>query len=242
MPPTAQASSAPIVVLVDAARLPMVKAYEKANPSVKIDLVTFDGGANGDGSIESKVALLQPGRPRVAGHRLLRARQTTSRSSALPPFNFPAVLNQGPRPKLASSRVTDRARWPPAWSAANLSACATTIAFDVLWVNVPLMKQWGYTRPHDLAAVAGDRRGRGQEPPRLHHRHASATPLTTSIYLQAAQCPVNDDDQPVHGGRQPERPSLHRDGRVARPAAGGRCALAAYVFASTFRSRTPARC
>ncbi len=47
----AQASSAPIVVWVDAARVPQVKAYEKANPSVKIDLVTFDGGDNGSGSI-----------------------------------------------------------------------------------------------------------------------------------------------------------------------------------------------
>ena len=41
-------------------RLPafrMVKAYEKAHPSVKLDIVTCDAGANGAGSIESKVAL-----------------------------------------------------------------------------------------------------------------------------------------------------------------------------------------
>jgi multiple sugar transport system substrate-binding protein len=56
-PRATHSSAKPIVVWVDAARLTMVKAYEKANPGIKIDTVTFDGGANGSGSIESKVAL-----------------------------------------------------------------------------------------------------------------------------------------------------------------------------------------
>src|SRR5271157_4881190 len=55
--PHPSATKKPIVVWVDASRLPMVKAYEKAHPSLKLDVVTFDGGANGSGSIESKVAL-----------------------------------------------------------------------------------------------------------------------------------------------------------------------------------------
>ena len=77
----AQASQAPIVVLVDSLRLPMVKAYEKANPSVKLDVELGDAGANGDGSIESKVALAN----RV-GHGWRTSsfppRQTTSKSWA----------------------------------------------------------------------------------------------------------------------------------------------------------------
>src|SRR5208282_2893652 len=90
----AQASSAPIVVWVDAARVPQVKAYEKANPSVKIDLVTFDGGDNGSGSIESKVSLFN----RV-GHGwpdiVFSGEANDVQKLGLPPFSFPEVLNQG---------------------------------------------------------------------------------------------------------------------------------------------------
>ena len=37
--------------------MPFVKAYEKAFPNVKIDLVTYDGDANGDGTMQTKTAL-----------------------------------------------------------------------------------------------------------------------------------------------------------------------------------------
>src|ERR1700722_14876452 len=37
------AAQQPLVVWVDATRVPFVKAYEKAFPNVKIDLVTYDG-------------------------------------------------------------------------------------------------------------------------------------------------------------------------------------------------------
>ena len=82
------------LIWVDAARVPQVKAYEKAFPNVKVDLVTFDAGANGSGSIESKVALFN----RV-GHGwpdiVFSGEANDVQKLGVAPFNFPAVLNQG---------------------------------------------------------------------------------------------------------------------------------------------------
>jgi len=53
----AAGTTQPLVVWVDSTRVPFVKAYEKAFPNVKIDLVTYDGDANGDGTMQTKTAL-----------------------------------------------------------------------------------------------------------------------------------------------------------------------------------------
>src|SRR4051794_19128626 len=50
-------SKAGITVWVDAARLPVAKAYQKANPDVKMDVVTFDGDGNGATTLQSKIQL-----------------------------------------------------------------------------------------------------------------------------------------------------------------------------------------
>ncbi len=120
----AQASQAPIVVLVDSLRLPMVKAYEKANPSVKLDVELGDAGANGDGSIESKVALAN----RV-GHGwpdiVFSAEANDVQKLGAPPFNFPAVLNHGLVPSSVINNYATGAL-TRAWSAASSNASATT--------------------------------------------------------------------------------------------------------------------
>ena len=50
-------TSGPLTVWVDSTRVPAVQAYEKAHPNVKIDMVTYDGDANGDGTMQTKTAL-----------------------------------------------------------------------------------------------------------------------------------------------------------------------------------------
>jgi hypothetical protein len=106
--PHPQSRQAPITVLVDSLRLPMVKAYEKANPSVKLDVELGDAGANGDGSIESKVALAN----RV-GHGwpdiIFSAEANDVQKLGVAPFNFPAVLNQG---RLLPRGLTKHSTWP----------------------------------------------------------------------------------------------------------------------------------
>ena len=96
----AQASQAPIVIWVDAARVPQVKAYEKANPSVKLDVVTFDAGANGSGQHREQGRPVQPGRPRLAGHCLFCRGER--RPKARPPaVQFPG----GAQPREAPARA-----------------------------------------------------------------------------------------------------------------------------------------
>ena len=120
-PPARNRSS----VWADSLRLPMVKAYEKANPSVKLDVMTYDGDANGDGSLESKVALFNRighGWPDI----VCPPRQNDVQTLGAAPFNFPATLNNGLVPT-SISRITRRERWPRATSASNSSVSATTL-------------------------------------------------------------------------------------------------------------------
>jgi multiple sugar transport system substrate-binding protein len=133
---------APITVWVDGTRLPMVKAWEKANPSVKLNVVTFDGGANGSGSIESKIALFN----RV-GHGwpdiVFSTEQNDVQTLGAAPFNFPAVLNNGLVPKSVINNYATGAL-SPCYIGNKLECLRNDLAFDVLWVDAPLMKQFGY--------------------------------------------------------------------------------------------------
>ena len=50
-------TSGPLTVWVDSTRVPAVQAYEKAHPNVKIDMVTYDGDANGSNTLQTKIDL-----------------------------------------------------------------------------------------------------------------------------------------------------------------------------------------
>ena len=191
--PRAAASTQPIVVWVDAPRLPMVKAWEKANPTVKLDVVTFDGGANGSGSIESKVALFN----RV-GHGwpdiIFSTEQNDVQKLGLPPFNFPAVLNKGLVPASVLNNYATGAL-APCYVGTKLECLRNDLAFDVLWVNMPLMKQFGYTAPttwQQWQAI-------GEEVAKAHPGYivgALGDSYDDAVYLQATQCHMNDITAP----------------------------------------------
>jgi len=73
----------------------------------------------------------------------------------------------------------------------KLECLRNDLAFDVLWVNVPLMKQFGYTVPTTWQQWQTIGRERGCEPPGLYHRRARDS-YSDAVYLQAAQCHLND--------------------------------------------------
>ncbi len=52
-----QDPSSAITVWVDSSREPIAKAFETANPDVKLNIETYDGGSGGSGSFQQKVAL-----------------------------------------------------------------------------------------------------------------------------------------------------------------------------------------
>ena len=142
-----QATQSSLTIWVDAARVPQVKAYEKAFPKVKVNLVTFDAGANGSGSIESKVALFN----RV-GHGwpdiVFSAEANDVQKLGVAPFNFPAVLNtDGLLPEWPAQELRCGSPITRATSVASSSACATIWPSTCCGSTSPLMKQFGYTVP-----------------------------------------------------------------------------------------------
>ena len=140
------AASQSLSIWTDAARLPMVKLYAKTHPNVKVNITTFDGGANGDGSVEAKVALFN----RI-GHGwpdIIFSEETNDvQRLAAPQFQkFAAVLNKGLVPKSVLDNYAPGAL-SPCMVGGKLECLRNDLAFDVLWANVPLMKKWGYSVP-----------------------------------------------------------------------------------------------
>ena len=50
-------TSGPLTVWVDSTRVPAAQAYQKAHPNVKLNIVTYDGDANGSNTLQTKVSL-----------------------------------------------------------------------------------------------------------------------------------------------------------------------------------------
>ena len=74
-PEAAQSSSATITVWVDSDRVAAANAFKKANPDVPINVVTYDGSANGSNSFKTKIGLIDRAGQRLARRRLLHPEQ-----------------------------------------------------------------------------------------------------------------------------------------------------------------------
>ena len=233
--PRTAASAQPIVIWVDAPRLPMIKAWEKANPTVKLDVVTFDGGANGSGSIESKVSLFN----RV-GHGwpdiIFSTEQNDVQKLGLPPFNFPAVLNRGLVPTSVLNGYATGAL-APCYIGGKLECLRNDLAFDVLWVNMPLMKQFGYTAPttwQQWQAI-------GEQVAKNHPGYivgALGDSYDDAVYFQAAQCHLNDITAPYTVLDNPSDPNCVSMAKLLDPLLkDGTVPATANVFGSTFAKK-----
>lgn len=224
-------SNKPIVVWVDAARLPMVKAYAKAHPSIKLDVVTFDGGANGSGSIESKVALFN----RV-GHGwpdiVFSTEQNDVQTLGASPFKFPATLNKGLVSTSILKKYTSGAL-APCYMGTKLECLRNDLAFDVLWVNVPLMKQFGYTIPTTWQQWQSI----GESVAANHPGYIIGTlgnSYDDAVYLQAAQCHMNDLINQYTVLDNPADPNCVKMANLLNPLLKDGSVPAVNVFSATF--------
>ena len=52
-----QVADSPITIWVDASREPLATAFKDANPDIEVNIETYDGGAGGSGTFQTKVAL-----------------------------------------------------------------------------------------------------------------------------------------------------------------------------------------
>ena len=166
----AQSKSAPITVWVDATRLAAAQAFQKANPDVKIKIVTYDGYANGSNSFKTKMSLFDQagtGWPDVvfttqnndAAWVARRHRQAGLRPA-----------RQGPGPAGDAGRV-HRGRAGPVHGRRQRLLPAQRPRPERALVQQDADGPVRLHRPDDLGGVPGARREGRQGAPRLHRRH-----------------------------------------------------------------------
>lgn len=230
-PRATHSSAKPISVWVDASRLPYVKAFEKANPSVKLAVTTFDGGANGSGSIESKVALFNrvgKGWPDI----VFSTEQNDVQTLGAAPFNFPATLNKGLVPASVLKNYTTGAL-SPCYIGTKLECLRNDLAFDVLWVDVPLMKKWHYKVPTTWQQWQTI----GESVAKHHPGYIIGTlgnSYDDAVYLQAAQCHMNDLINQYTVLDNPADPNCVKMANLLNPLLKDKSVPAVNVFSATF--------
>jgi ABC-type glycerol-3-phosphate transport system substrate-binding protein len=146
--PATQKDGSQITVWADSTRLPSVKAYQKANPDVKMKIVTYDGGADGSTYLQSKVQLFDrtgSGWPDVvfgSPTDVTWASEPT-KSGAQP---FAAPLDDKLVPKSTLDGFAKGSLAPCEFNG-HTYCLRNDIAQVVLWYNQSLMDKWGYQVP-----------------------------------------------------------------------------------------------
>ena len=227
----AAAKKPTITIWVDSTRVPQVKAYEKAHPTVKIDMVTYNGNANGSGSLQSRIALDN----RVGGgwpDIVFSEENNDAASLASSQFNYPAVLNNGTVP----SKVLG------GYAAGTLAGCTVNgkvyclrndLAMNLLFYNSALMTQFGYTVPTTWQGWAA----LGAEVATQHPGYIVGSVgdnWDDDIYLWPSECHVNDvikTDTIVINGADP---NCTRATQLIDPLVKDGSVTTDSVFSSTF--------
>jgi multiple sugar transport system substrate-binding protein len=180
-------SAGALTVWVDSTRAPAVQAYKKAHPGVKLDVVIYDGDANGSNTLQTKVDLYNrtgSGWPDVVFSAV------NSDASWAQPAGFTAPLDKGLIPASVLSQFSAGALAPCTLNG-TVYCLRNDLAPVVLWYNAPLMKQWGYQVPTTWAQYEQI----GQEVAKQHPGYivgAVGDSFVPEIYMWASQCQAND--------------------------------------------------
>jgi multiple sugar transport system substrate-binding protein len=132
-----------LTVWVDSTRVPAAKLYQKQHPEVKLDIVTYDGDANGSNYLRTKVSLFDrtgKGWPDVVFSS--QNNETTWTVDA----GFTAPLDKGLVPAATLGGWAKGANTPCTVNG-TLYCLRNDLAQTVLWYDAPLMKKWGYQVP-----------------------------------------------------------------------------------------------
>jgi len=180
-------TSGPLTVWVDSTRVPAAQAYQKAYPNVKLNIVTYDGDANGSNTLQTKVSLYDrtgSGWPDVVFSA------ENSEVSWTQPAGFTAPLNKGLIPNSVLSNFSPGALAPCTVNGA-VYCLRNDLAPTLLWYNAPLMKKWGYQVPTTWPQYEQI----GAEVAKQHPGYivgAAGDTFTPEIYMWASQCQAND--------------------------------------------------
>src|SRR5579884_3725685 len=132
-----------LTVWVDSTRLAAAQLYQKQHPGVKMDIVTYDGDANGSNYLQTKVSLFN--RTGSGWPDVVFSSQNNETTWAVP-AGFAAPLDKGLISQSTLSGFATGANAP--CTVNNTVYCLRNdLSQTVLWYNAALMKQWGYTVP-----------------------------------------------------------------------------------------------
>jgi ABC-type glycerol-3-phosphate transport system substrate-binding protein len=179
-------SAGALTVWVDSSRVPAAQAYAKANPNVKLNIVTYDGDANGSNTLQTKVDLFDrtgSGWPDVVFSA------ENNEVSWAQPAGFAAPLNKGLIPSSTLSQFSPGAL-DPCTVNGTVYCLRNDLAPTMLWYNAPLMKQWGYQVPTTWPQYEQI----GEEVAKQHPGYivgAAGDSFTPEIFMWASQCQAN---------------------------------------------------
>ncbi|MEQ0564497.1 extracellular solute-binding protein [Amycolatopsis sp. NEAU-NG30] len=175
-----------LTVWVDSTRMAAAQLYQKQHPETKLDIVGYDGDANGSNYLQTKVSLFNrtgEGWPDVVfssqNNEVTWAKQA----------GFTAPLNQGLIPQSTLDQWAPGAN-DPCTVEGTLYCLRNDLSQTVLWYNAALMKQWGYQVP----ATWPEYQALGQRVATEHPGYlvgAAGDTFTPEIYLWAGKCGAN---------------------------------------------------
>ncbi|MFF0269946.1 ABC transporter substrate-binding protein [Kribbella sp. NPDC004536] len=190
-PEAKQDASSTITVWVDADRQAAAKAFQKANPDTKIQVVSYDGSANGSNSFRTKMQLFDragSGWPDVVfstqNNDAAWASQKSNGKQA-----FAAVLDKGLVPGDTLAKFTEGSL-NPCKVDGQLYCLRNDLAQTVLWYNKKLMDQFGYALP----TTWEDYQALGEKVAKEHPGYiigAAGDSFTPEIYMWAGKCQAN---------------------------------------------------
>jgi ABC-type glycerol-3-phosphate transport system substrate-binding protein len=180
-------SAGPLTVWVDSTRVPAAQAYQKAHPNVKLNVVTYDGDANGSNTLQTKVDLFD--RTGKGWPDVVFSAENNEVSWAVN-AGFTAPLNKGLIPSSTLSNFAGGAL-DPCTVGGKVYCLRNDLAMDVLWYNAKLMKQWGYQVPTTWPEYEQLGLKVAKQHPGYLVGNAGDT-FTPEIYMWASQCQAND--------------------------------------------------
>ncbi|MEU5262141.1 ABC transporter substrate-binding protein [Amycolatopsis sp. NPDC021455] len=175
-----------LTVWVDSTRMAAAQLYQKQHPEAKLDIVSYDGDANGSNYLQTKVGLFNrtgSGWPDVVfssqNNEVSWARQA----------GFTAPLNKGLVPQSLLDGWAPGAN-DPCTVEGTVYCLRNDLSQTVLWYDATLLKQWGYRVPATWPEYQALGRRVATEHPGYLVGAAGDT-FTPEIYLWASKCGAN---------------------------------------------------
>ncbi|MEV3858698.1 extracellular solute-binding protein [Streptomyces sp. NPDC050095] len=175
-----------LTVWVDATRLTAAKEYQRLHPDAKLNIVTFDGNANGSNYLQTKVQLFD--RTRKGWPDVVFSSQNNEVTWAVD-ARFAAPLNKGLIPGATLGKFAKGAN-DVCTVNGTVYCLRNDLSQTVLWYNAPLLKKFGYKVPTTWEEY--QRLGTqvaAEHPGRLVGDAGDS--FTPEIYLWASKCGAN---------------------------------------------------